>query len=168
MQGREEPAELFLKVVQVGDGAVGEVGRFKDEALGDITAAPQVIEQDQIADKETVGWTFRHILYALGLLPPGIFDHLLNPDEVGHELLDGANGFALVDGEAGFADMRHRPFHVRAGGAARSHAGGGRAQTGLGSPGAGRAILPPGFNRLDLGGVHDFSAVFGWFLNRLM
>ena len=66
VQRSQKPAEFILKIVQVGDGAVGEVGRFKDKTLGDVAAAPQMIEQDQIADKETVGWTFKHKSDALG------------------------------------------------------------------------------------------------------
>ena len=90
VERRQQQAKLLLKIVQVGDGAVGEVGRFKDEAFGDITAAPQMIEQNQIADKKTVGWTFKHKSDALGFSPFGVVHHLLDAVQVFHELLDGA------------------------------------------------------------------------------
>ena len=66
VQRSQQQAELFLKFVQVGNRAVGQVGGFKDKAFGDVAAAPQMIEQNQIADKETVGWTFKHKSDALG------------------------------------------------------------------------------------------------------
>ena len=62
----QQQAELVLKFVQVGDGAVGEVGRFKDKTFGDVTAAPEMIEQNQIADEKTVGRAFKHKSDALG------------------------------------------------------------------------------------------------------
>jgi hypothetical protein len=51
---------LILKIVEVGDLAVGEVRRFKDKALRDITTAPEQIEDNQIPDKKTVGSAFKH------------------------------------------------------------------------------------------------------------
>jgi hypothetical protein len=60
MEGCQQQTELLLKFIQVGDGTVGQIRRFKDKAFGDVAAAPQMIEQNQIADKETVGWTFKH------------------------------------------------------------------------------------------------------------
>ncbi len=52
----QQQTKLFLKVIQVGNRVVGEVGRFKDEAFGDVTAAPMMIEHHQIALKKSVGW----------------------------------------------------------------------------------------------------------------
>jgi hypothetical protein len=51
---------LILKIVKVGNLAVGEVGRFKDKPLRDVTTAPEQIEDNQIADKKTVGSAFKH------------------------------------------------------------------------------------------------------------
>ena len=56
----EQETELILKIVEVGDLAVGEVGRFKDEPLRHITTAPEQIEDNQVADKKTVGSAFKH------------------------------------------------------------------------------------------------------------
>jgi len=38
VEGGEQETELILKIVEVGNLAVGEVGRFEDKALRDITA----------------------------------------------------------------------------------------------------------------------------------
>jgi hypothetical protein len=51
---------LILKFVEVGNLAVGEVGRFKDKPLRHVTTAPEQIEDNQIADKKTVGSAFKH------------------------------------------------------------------------------------------------------------
>jgi hypothetical protein len=56
----EQETELILKIVEVGDLAVGEVGRFKDKPLRHVTTAPEQIEDNQIADKKTVGSAFKH------------------------------------------------------------------------------------------------------------
>jgi hypothetical protein len=91
VQRSQQQAELFLKFVQVGNRAVGQVGGFKDKAFGDVAAAPQMIEQNQIADKETVGWTFKHKSDALGFSPLHVVHHLLDAVQVIHELRDGAD-----------------------------------------------------------------------------
>ena len=36
------------------------------KTFGDVAAAPQMIEQNQVADKKAVGWTFKHKSDALG------------------------------------------------------------------------------------------------------
>jgi polyhydroxyalkanoate synthesis regulator phasin len=56
----EQETELILKIVKVGDLAVGEVRRFKDKPLRDVTPAPEQIEDNQVADKKTVGSAFKH------------------------------------------------------------------------------------------------------------
>jgi hypothetical protein len=60
VEGREQETELVLEIVEVGDRAVRQVGRLEDETLGHVTAAPQMIEDDQIADEESVGCAFEH------------------------------------------------------------------------------------------------------------
>ena len=60
VERREQETELILKIVEIGNLAVGEVGRFKDKALRDIPAAPEQIEDNQIADKKPVGSVFKH------------------------------------------------------------------------------------------------------------
>jgi hypothetical protein len=105
----EQETELILKIVQVGDLAVGEVGRFKDKPLGHVTAAPQMIEHNQVADKKTVGCAFKHKSDALGFSPLHVVHHLLDAVQVIHELLDGAHGFAFVDGDVGFAECAPAP-----------------------------------------------------------
>ena len=122
----QQQAKLFLKVVQVGNRAVGEVGRFKDKALGHITAAPQMIKQDQIADKEAVGWTFKHKSKVLGFPAWPVRDDPLDPVQDGHQLSHRADDVALVDGDVGFTDMRPGPFQV----GARDVVAGARAQAG--------------------------------------
>ena len=52
---REQETELILEIVQVGDRAVREVGRFKNESLRHITAAPEMIEHNQIAAEKPLG-----------------------------------------------------------------------------------------------------------------
>ena len=56
----EQKTELILEIVEVGHLAVGEVGRFKDKPLGHEATAPELIEDNQIADKYTVGSAFKH------------------------------------------------------------------------------------------------------------
>jgi hypothetical protein len=56
----EEETELILKIIEVGNLAVGEVGRFKDKPLCHVTTAPKQIEDNQVADKKTVGSAFKH------------------------------------------------------------------------------------------------------------
>ena len=116
VQRSQQQAELFLKFIQVGDGTVGEVRRFKDKTFGDITAAPQMVEHHQIAHKKTVGWTLKHKSDALGFAPLHVVHYLLDAVQVIHELLDGADRFAFVDGDVGFLNVRPCPLHVRAGG----------------------------------------------------
>ena len=60
VEGRQEKAKLVLEVVQVGDGRVREVGSLEDESLRHVTAAPQMIEDHQITDEETVGGALEH------------------------------------------------------------------------------------------------------------
>ena len=123
VQRSQQQAKLFLKFVQVGNRAVGQVGRFKDKALGDVTAAPQMIEQNQIAHKKTIGWTFKHKSDALGFVPPvARRPHLLDADQVVHELLHRAGAVDFVDGDIGFLNVRQRPLHVCAGGVAEARA----------------------------------------------
>jgi hypothetical protein len=74
-----------------------------------------MIEQNQIADKETVGWTFKHKSDALGFSPLRVVHHLLDAVQVIHELRDGADGFAFVDGDISFLEVGHRPFEMGAG-----------------------------------------------------
>ena len=76
-------------------GLLVRSGGFKDKAFGDVTAAPQMIEQNQIADKETVGWTFKHKSDALGFSPLHVVHHLLDAVQVIHELLDGADAICF-------------------------------------------------------------------------
>ena len=151
----QQQTKLFLKFVQVGDGTVGEVGRFKDKALGDVTAAPQMIEQNQIAHEKSVGWTFKHKSDALGFAPLHVVHHLLDAVQVIHELLDGADRFAFVDGDVGFLNVRPRPLHVRAGGVAEAacvvQAG---AQRGFGGGELAEQRLPLAFNCLKFAGIH--------------
>ena len=56
----EQETELILKIVEVGNLAVGEVGRFKDKPLRHEATAPELIEDNQIADKYTIGSAFKH------------------------------------------------------------------------------------------------------------
>ena len=60
VQRGEQETELLLKIIEVGDLAVGEVGRLKDKAFRHETTASEQIEDNQIADKETVGSAFKH------------------------------------------------------------------------------------------------------------
>ena len=159
MEGCQQQTELLLKFIQVGDGTVGQIRRFKDKAFGDITAAAQMIEQNQIADKETVGWTFKHKSDALGFSPLHVVHHLLDVVQGIHELLDGAHGFAFVDGDIGFADVRPCPFHVGAGGLAKAARGQTAAQGSFGGSELAEQRLPLAFNRLEFAGIHDCSEI---------
>ncbi len=55
VEGSQQQAELVLELVQVRGRAVGQVGGVQAEPLGDVTAAPQVIEHNQVANEEAVG-----------------------------------------------------------------------------------------------------------------
>ena len=46
----EQETEVILEIVEVRHLAVGEVGRFKDKPLRDEATAPELIEDNQIAD----------------------------------------------------------------------------------------------------------------------
>ena len=61
VERRQQEAELILKIVQVGDRAVREVGCFKDETLGHIAAAPEMIEHNQITSEKAIGCVFKHM-----------------------------------------------------------------------------------------------------------
>jgi hypothetical protein len=154
-------AELVLKFVQVGNWAVGEVGRFKDKALGDVTAAPERIEQNQIVHKKAVGGAFKHKSGPEGFdgdtgrwLLPQFIARLFNPVQVIHKLRHTAHCPHFVDGDVGFLNVRHCPFHVGAGGAAeavRMQAG---AHGGFGGAELAQQRLPLTFNEFDFVGVH--------------
>ena len=118
----EQQAKLFLKFIQVGDGTVGKVGRFKDKTFGDVTAAPERIEQNQIVHEKSIGCAFKHI-HMRWDLPTSrccLVHHLLNVDQIIYQLFHGAGAVDFIDGDLGFLNMRQRPIHVRAGGAAEA------------------------------------------------
>ena len=86
VERRQQETELILEVVQVGDWAVREVRRFKDETLGHETAAPEMIEHNQVAAEKSVGNWFGHRSDALDIvLPPfAIVRHLRDAVQVIH------------------------------------------------------------------------------------
>jgi len=76
----------------------------------------------------------------------GLFHELLDAVQVIHQLRDGADCFALVDGEVGFMDVRHCPFHVGTGAAAKTMRMQTTAQGGLGRLELAQQRLPLLFN----------------------
>ena len=60
-QRGEHQRELVLEAVEFGGLRVRQVRRFKNEALGDVTALPQRIENDQIIEEVSVGCLLEHM-----------------------------------------------------------------------------------------------------------
>jgi hypothetical protein len=63
-----------------------------------------MIKQNQIADKKTVGWAFKHKLDALGFALLGVVHHLLDANQVIHELFHRAGAVHFIDGDVGFTE----------------------------------------------------------------
>src|SRR5581483_3682650 len=61
VEGRQQETKLFLKIVQIGNRAVRQIGSFENKSLRHISTAPQRIEQQKIADEETIRRTLEHI-----------------------------------------------------------------------------------------------------------
>jgi hypothetical protein len=143
---------LVLKFVQVGNRTVRKVGRFKDKTFGDVTAAPERIEQNQIVYEKSIRGAFKHESDALGfhgdarrrLLPQFIAD-LFNPRQVFHELWHGANRPGVVDSDVGFLNVRQRPFQVFAGNGAKAAFMQTAAQAGFGGAKLAQQRLSPAF-----------------------
>src|ERR1039457_7680092 len=100
MERRQQETELILKIIQVGDRAVREIWRFKDETLRDVTTTPQMIEHNQIAAEESVGNGFGHRSDALGIVlsPFAIVRHLLDAVQVINELANRPHLFWFGEG----------------------------------------------------------------------
>ena len=55
MERRQEETNLVLEVIQIRDGAVGEIRCLKQEAFGHISPSPRVIEDQEVANYKSVG-----------------------------------------------------------------------------------------------------------------
>ena len=127
-RGQQE-TELVLKIVEVGRLTVGQVWCLEDEAFRHVSAAPQMIEHNQVANKEAVGCGLEHSISSAGHfraigrregfgMVAGLFHGRFHkPLERGlfiDELLD-RTCLPVVQADEGFADVAKRPFHVRPG-----------------------------------------------------
>ena len=159
VERRQQQAKLLLKFVQVGNRTVGEVGRFKDKALGDIPAAPERIEQNQIAHEKSVGGAFKHKSDMPGFAARGRVHYLLHASQVVHQLFNGSGAVNFIDGDTGFLNVRQRPLQMRAGDAAEAMCMQAAPQRGLCGFELAQQRLPLAFNRLEIVGVHQSGKV---------